>query len=91
MNSMVCTFNWSALCRSANINISAALSMDRLLHSASSHMTFSLSRAYCKTNTVQNLVNNPPNVKTIIFVLRTLSAAASKSSAILSKFAARPV
>lgn len=52
INSMVCTFSWSALCRSANINISAALSIDRLLHSASSHMTFSLSSAYCKRKKV---------------------------------------
>lgn len=52
INSMVCTFSWSALCRSANINISAALSIDRLLHSASSHMTFSLSSAYCERKKV---------------------------------------
>lgn len=48
MNSMVCTLSWSALCRSASMRISAALSIDRLLHRASSHMTFSLSNAYCK-------------------------------------------
>lgn len=47
MKSIVCAFNWSALCRSAKINVSAAVSTDRLTHKASSHITLSFSNAYC--------------------------------------------
>ena len=36
----------SALCRSASISVSAALSVLRLLHSDASHIFFNLSRAY---------------------------------------------
>uniref|UniRef100_A0A2M3ZPA4 Putative secreted peptide n=1 Tax=Anopheles braziliensis TaxID=58242 RepID=A0A2M3ZPA4_9DIPT len=66
MKSIVCAFSWSALCRSARMSVSAAVSTDRLTQSASSHITFSLSSAY-------------------------LSAAASRSSAILSRLGAFPV
>lgn len=48
MKSTAWVFSWSALCRSARMRISAAFSTDRLLHSASSHITFRRSRAYCK-------------------------------------------
>lgn len=46
MNSIVWAFNWSALCKSARINVSAAVSTDRLTQSASSHITFNFSSAY---------------------------------------------
>lgn len=46
MKSMACALSWSALCRSANINISAAFSIDKFVHNASSHITFNLSNAY---------------------------------------------
>lgn len=57
IKSMAWAFNWSALCRSANIRISAALSIDRFIHNASSHITFSLSNAYYndKRNNLLNL------------------------------------
>lgn len=48
MKSTAWVFSWSALCRSARMRISAAFSTDRLLHRASSHITFRRSRAYCK-------------------------------------------
>jgi hypothetical protein len=51
MKSMDCALSWSALCKSARINMSAAFSIDRFVHSASSHMTFNLSSAYCNTHT----------------------------------------
>ena len=66
IKSMACALSWSALWRSARIRMSAAFSIAKLVHNASSHMTFNLSNAY-------------------------LSAAANKSSAIFSKFAALPV
>uniref|UniRef100_A0A6B0UE59 Putative secreted protein n=1 Tax=Ixodes ricinus TaxID=34613 RepID=A0A6B0UE59_IXORI len=66
MKSMACALSWSALCMSARMRTSAAVSTDRFEQSASSHITFNRSRAY-------------------------LSAAARRSSAILSRLGARPV
>ena len=48
MKSMAWVLSCSALCRSARTRISQTLSTVRLVHSASSHITFNLSRAYCK-------------------------------------------
>lgn len=48
MNSIVCALSWSALWRSASISVSAAVSIDKFTHSASSHITLSFSRAYWK-------------------------------------------
>lgn len=46
IKSIVWAFSWSALCKSANIRVSAAVSTDRLTQSASSHITFNFSNAY---------------------------------------------
>lgn len=46
MKSIVCAFSWSALCKSASIRVSAAVSTDKFTHNASSHITLSFSRAY---------------------------------------------
>lgn len=68
MKSMACALSWSALCRSASIRMSAAFSIDRLVHSASSHITLSLSSAYCQQHTQSS---------TIQVVLQTESAASN--------------
>ena len=49
MKSMACVFSCSALWRSARTRTSDTLSMLRLVHRASSHITFSRSNAYCNT------------------------------------------
>lgn len=46
IKSMAWALSWSALCRSASMRISAALSIDKFVQRASSHITFSLSSAY---------------------------------------------
>lgn len=46
IKSIVCALSWSALWRSAKIKVSAAVSTDKFMHNASSHMTFSFSNAY---------------------------------------------
>lgn len=43
---MACALSCSALCKSARMRVSATFSTERLLHKASSHMTFKRSRAY---------------------------------------------
>jgi len=48
MKSIACALSCSALWRSAKIKISAALSIDKFADKDSSHITFSLSRAYCQ-------------------------------------------
>lgn len=48
MKSRACALSCVALCMSANISISHTLSTVRLEHNASSHITLSLSRSYCK-------------------------------------------
>lgn len=68
MKSMACALSWSALCRSASIRMSAAFSIDRLVHSASSHITLSLSSAYCQQHTQSS---------TIQVVVQTESAASN--------------
>lgn len=62
MKSTAWVFSWSALCRSARMRISAAFSTDRLLHSASSHITFRRSRAYCKIQTKVQLQRRKPEL-----------------------------
>lgn len=53
IKSIAWAFNCSALCKSARTRVSATFSTERLLHKASSHMTFSRSSAYYpKENTV---------------------------------------
>lgn len=46
IKSMACALSCSALCKSARMRVSATFSTERLLHRASSHMTFKRSRAY---------------------------------------------
>ena len=46
INSMLIALSCSALCRSANMRVSAAFSTLRLLHNDSSHIVFSLPRSY---------------------------------------------
>lgn len=46
IKSMACALSCSALCKSARMSVSATFSTERLLHRASSHMTFKRSRAY---------------------------------------------
>lgn len=48
MKSRACALSCVALCMSANISMSHTLSTVRFEHNASSHITFSLSRSYCK-------------------------------------------
>ena len=43
IKSIVIPFNFSALCKSARIKVSAAVSTLRLLHRLSSHINFNLS------------------------------------------------
>ena len=54
MKSMACVFSWSALCRSARTRTSQTFSIWRFEHRASSHITFNLSKAYCKENITHN-------------------------------------
>lgn len=46
IKSMACALSCSALCKSARMRVSATFSTERLLHKASSHMTFKRLRAY---------------------------------------------
>lgn len=46
IKSMACALSCSALCKSARMRVSATFSTERLLHRASSHMTFKRLRAY---------------------------------------------
>lgn len=46
IKSMACALSCSALCKSARMRVSATFSTERLLHKASSHITFKRSRAY---------------------------------------------
>ena len=48
MKSRACAFSCVALCMSANMSTSQTLSTVKFEHNASSHITFSLSRSYCK-------------------------------------------
>lgn len=46
IKSMACALSCSALCKSARMRVSATFSTERLVHKASSHMTFKRLRAY---------------------------------------------
>ena len=48
MKSRACALSCVALCMSANISTSHTLSTVKFEHNASSHITFNLSRSYCK-------------------------------------------
>ena len=55
MKSRACAFSCVALCMSANMSTSQTLSTVKFEHNASSHITFSLSRSYCKQ---KNILSN---------------------------------
>ena len=67
MKSMAWDLSWSALCRSARTRISHTLSIIRLEHRASSHITFSLSRAYC-AEFKQGIVTRHTNTHTEVVI-----------------------
>lgn len=52
MKSRACAFSCVALCMSANMSTSQTLSTVKFEHNASSHITFSLSRSYCKQKNI---------------------------------------